>query len=116
MRPETLKLLYDAKQAADLITQFSSGKSLEDYSADPMLSSAIQRQFEIVGEAFSQLAKTDAQVAARITQYKRIIAFLNVLIHGYSTIVDAIVWDVVQGDVPVLSQQLAGLLNADESG
>jgi uncharacterized protein with HEPN domain len=48
-----------------------------------MLRSAVERQFEIIGEALSQLAKIDPAVAARIPDLRRIVGFRNVLIHGY---------------------------------
>jgi hypothetical protein len=40
-----------------------------------MARAAVERQFEIVGEALSQLAKLDASLATRISEYRRIIAF-----------------------------------------
>ena len=57
MRPDVKKYLYDIDQAAGLIAQFTKGKGFPDYQADPMLRSAVERQFEIVGEAMTQLAR-----------------------------------------------------------
>ena len=51
-----------------------------------MLRAAVEREFEIVGEALSQLAQLDPAVADRISDYRRIIAFRNLLIHGYGQI------------------------------
>jgi uncharacterized protein with HEPN domain len=42
--------LWDAREAARAIGAFASGRTLEDYEADAMLRSAVERQFEIVGE------------------------------------------------------------------
>ena len=90
MRLEARKYLFDIKQAADLIAAFSGGKRFADYEQDAMLRSAIERQFEIVGEAVSQLARLDPVLAGRLTEYRRIIAFRNILTHAYATIDDRI--------------------------
>nr|WP_238598751.1 DUF86 domain-containing protein [Saccharothrix sp. ALI-22-I] len=46
--------------------QFSAGKSFTDYESDAMLRSAVERQFEIIGEALNQLRKVDAELASAI--------------------------------------------------
>jgi uncharacterized protein with HEPN domain len=51
MKRDPRAYLWDAKQAVDAIRQFTSGKSLADYVTDQMLRSAVERQFEIIGEA-----------------------------------------------------------------
>jgi len=46
---EAQKYLYDIAEAADYIAQFTAGRSFEEYRTDPMLRSAVERQFEIIG-------------------------------------------------------------------
>jgi uncharacterized protein with HEPN domain len=58
MRRDPQAYLWDAQAAVDRILEFTSGRSLDDYLVDAMLRSAVERQFEIVGEALNQLAKT----------------------------------------------------------
>jgi uncharacterized protein with HEPN domain len=60
MRREAKRYLYDVAQAAELIAQFTAGKTFQDYLEDPMLRAAVERKFEIIGEALSQFAKRDA--------------------------------------------------------
>ena len=72
---------------------------------------AVERQFEIIGEALGSLRRIDAELAAVIPDIGRIIAFRNVLIHGYATIDDALVWGVVEGELPQLIQALAQMLD-----
>jgi hypothetical protein len=45
--------------------------------ADEMLHAAVERQFEIVGEAFSGLRRVAPAVATSIPELPRIIAFRN---------------------------------------
>ena len=48
MRIESKKYLYDIAGAAKLALGFVEGKNFSDYSAYPMLRSAVERQLEIV--------------------------------------------------------------------
>jgi uncharacterized protein with HEPN domain len=76
-----------------------------------MLRSAVDRQFEIVGEALNRLGHADPETAERIEDLPRIVAFRNVLIHGYATIDDAIVWQVATDRLPGLIELLTGLFD-----
>jgi uncharacterized protein with HEPN domain len=68
MRPlEVREYLFDIQEACDLLERFAAGKSFDDYRADPLLRSAVERQFEIIGEALRQAIKLDLDLAARIT-------------------------------------------------
>jgi uncharacterized protein with HEPN domain len=110
MPPETAKLLWDMREAARRIARFTAGKTFDDYVSDDLLRSAVERQFEIIGEAMTRLIKQDFAVAARITEYRKVSAFRNVLIHGYDAIDDETSWGIVQGKLPVLAKELDGLL------
>lgn len=110
MQPESGAYLWDAHRAAALIAAFVEGKEWADYSGDAMLRSAVERQFEIVGEALNRLSRADPDIALQIDDLPRIVAFRNVLIHGYATIDDVIVWQVVTDRLLDLIRLLAGLL------
>ena len=110
MRLETGKYLYDIQQACDLLIEFTTGKTFADYERSAMLRSAVERQFEVIGEAMTRLARVDDAVAASITGYQRIIAFRNVLIHKYDVVDDRLVWDVVQTNLPTLAREIDILL------
>ena len=109
---EIRKYLFDILQACDLLVQFTCGKTFADYTADPLLRSAVERQFEIIGEALNQALRRDSTLAARIGSSNRIIAFRNRLIHGYATLADAIVWGVLETSLPTLRQEVQALLGA----
>jgi uncharacterized protein with HEPN domain len=109
---EAAAFLWDAQRAAHRIIRFVTGRSFEDYVADDMLYSAVERQFEIIGEAFVGLRRLDPTLAGQLPDVAQIIAFRNVLVHAYATINHRIVWDVIKDDLPRLQSKLTELLEA----
>ncbi len=75
MRLEAKKYLYDVQQASSRIVEFTAGKGLEEYRRDALLRSAVERQFEIIGEALARLAKIDEHLVQGISEHRRIIGF-----------------------------------------
>ncbi|MFT3780213.1 MAG: DUF86 domain-containing protein [Ottowia sp.] len=62
-----------------------------------------------IGEAPSQLSKQDAGMAARIPHAAQVVAFRNLLIHGYAAVHVRRVWEVVENDLPQLEASVARL-------
>ena len=104
------KYLFDINEACELLFQFTAGKSFADYAADPMLRSAVERQFEVIGEALGQALRLDPSLSSRISNTGRIIAFRNRLIHGYASVADEIVWGILEANLPTLQKEVAALL------
>ena len=109
-QPDVRKYLYDIAQACALIERFTEGKNLGDYTSDVMLRSAVERQFEIVGEALNQALSSDPSLGDCITDAPRIIAFRNRLIHGYASVANEVVWGVIERNLPTLASEVAELL------
>ena len=78
-----------------------------------MLRAAVERQFEIIGEALAQLLKLDEKLAERLSDHRRIIAFRNILIHGYADVDDRLVWDVATTKLSVLRREVDALLSEE---
>jgi uncharacterized protein with HEPN domain len=110
MERKTPKLLEDIRDATAFICHVTDGKTLDDYLHDRLLRQAVERNFEIIGEAVGRLAKIDAETAGKIGQYQQIISFRNVLIHGYDLIDTAQVWDVIQKNLPKLEAEVSSIL------
>ena len=70
----------------------------------------MEPQFEILGEALNRLDRLDATLAAKIPDLRQIVAFRNILIHGYAVIDRARVWRAVQDDLPPLRATLDAIL------
>ena len=114
MPPDAKKFLFDIQRAYARLAKFTTGRTANDYDADDMLRAAVERQFEIIGEALTRLLKVHPEVAQRITEYRRIISFRNVLIHGYDAITNAVVWEILQQKLPILRAEVEAMLNEPE--
>ncbi|MCH7801286.1 MAG: DUF86 domain-containing protein [Chloroflexi bacterium] len=110
MRRETKKFLYDIQRACGLILDFTKGKDFAEYTDDIFLRSAVERQFEIIGEAINQLARIDPETASRVNDYRQIVDFRNTLIHGYGQVDNQAVWIIVTTQLPALIENVRQLL------
>lgn len=110
MRRDPRVHLLDALDAAQAIQAFVTGRTEEDYSRDRLLRSAIDREFEVVGEALNRLRRDDTAVAARIPDLAEIVGFRNVLIHGYDIVDRSAVWKAITVEIPLLVASVSGLL------
>ncbi len=115
MESKSLKLLEDILDATSFVLEVTREKSLNDYRSDRLFRQAVERNFEIIGEAVGRLAKVDPETAARIGQFQQIVAFRNLLIHGYDVIDDSLVWDVITEDMPNLLSDVLTLLGSPAS-
>ena len=86
MRRDPRCYLWDALRATGSIQAFVRGKTYEAFVEDDLVRSVVERQLQIIGEALSQLAKVDPQIASNVAELGRIIAFRNILVHGYAAI------------------------------
>jgi uncharacterized protein with HEPN domain len=102
--------LWDVCDAATAIAQFTEGLDSVAYSRTPLVYSAVERKFEIIGEALGQLAKANPDLAARIPHLSQIVAFRNQLIHGYARVDHSTVWEVIQQFLPQLKTVVGELL------
>lgn len=112
-RPETLKYLFDIAEACRLLDEFLARKTLADYQADALLRSAVERQFEIIGEALRLAIRDEPTLVEVVTNSGRIIAFRNRLIHGYAAVLNDVVWGVVESDLPTLRSEVTRLLDGE---
>jgi uncharacterized protein with HEPN domain len=90
----------------DAIAGMTSGKTFVHFDRDIVLRSAVERQFEIIGGALSQLSRVDVMMAVRVPNLRDIIASRNILIHGCAVIDRTRVWQVVESDLPQLRTAL----------
>jgi uncharacterized protein with HEPN domain len=85
------------------IEKYTSIINFEQFSNNSMMVDASIRHLEIIGEASNHLSDSIKTTYTTI-EWRQIIGFRNLLIHEYFSIDIAIVWQVIQFDLPHLKQ------------
>jgi uncharacterized protein with HEPN domain len=110
MEAEAAKRLFDALQAARRIQAFTGQLHFDGFAQSDLVRSAVERQFEIIGEALGRAATTDPSLADAVPEIRRIVGLRNRLVHGYDSVDDEIVWDIVQTKLLPLIGTIEALL------
>ena len=76
--------------------------------ANKMLRRAVEREFEIIGEAMSRIEKLDPSLD--IPGKKQIISMRNRVIHSYDKIDNEIIWGTIVRHLPTLKIESSNLL------
>ena len=110
MRPELRELIEDALARIGEIESFTNGLDEAAYRSDSKGKLAVERCFEILGEIFVRIKRTDPFILEQVSHAQKVISFRNILAHGYDQISDQIVWSVIQVDLPILKRELKAIL------
>jgi uncharacterized protein with HEPN domain len=110
MEAEVAKRLFDGLQAARRIRGFTDRLDFGQFEKSELVRSAVERQFEIIGEALGKAAGMDPSLMGKMPDLPRIVGLRNRLIHGYDSVDDELIWDIVQTRILPLIERLETLL------
>lgn len=102
--------LWDVQQPAADVVQFTDRLDAAAYRENKLVRAAVERKFEVIGEALNRLSKLSPDLARRIPDLPRIVGFRHVLIHGYSPVRHDEVWQTVRESLPGLRDIVSALL------
>ena len=74
-----------------------------------MMRRAVEREFEIIGEAMNRINKIDSNI--NISSKNSIVAMRNRVIHGYDKIDDEIIWGTIVRHLPIMLNEIKNLIN-----
>ncbi|SMD44270.1 Uncharacterized conserved protein, contains HEPN domain [Aquiflexum balticum DSM 16537] len=110
MEIQTKKLLLDILDSINSIYSYlGKERNFLDYRNNKMLRRAIEREFEIIGEALNKIIKIDGEI--KISNKSLIVGMRNRVIHGYDKVDDEIVWGAILRHLPTLKREIEELLN-----
>jgi uncharacterized protein with HEPN domain len=110
MHPKSPKWLEHIEAACEFILNQTATRTRADYEADLLLRSAIERQFQIIGEALLRIERKDPDTARRIPDYRQIIGFRNRMVHGYDALDSEVVWQIIKTSLPDLKANIGAIM------
>ena len=106
---EIKKYLHDIFESIVSIESYLGEKrDFSIYLSNKMLRRAIEREFEIIGEAMNRIEHIDNSI--KISSKRQIISMRNRVIHGYDKIDDEIVWGTIVRHLPTLKKEIELLI------
>ena len=104
--------LYHILDEVNFVLEHTKGISEEQFLKDEMLTRAVVRSLEIIGEATKKLPE-DFKTEHKNVEWKKMAGTRDVLIHNYFGVDWEIVWDIITNKLPELSEQIEDILKTD---
>ena len=102
-----LQHIYDAILEIELYTQ---NIEIDDFLNNSMMRFACIKQIEIIGEASNHISE-ELQDRFEDIEWRKIVGLRNILVHEYFGIINRIVWEIIQNDIPDLKVKIENILN-----
>ena len=91
------------------IERYTNGVTYEEFLSNSLLQDAVISQLEVMGEAARNLS-ADLQSEYPAIPWHQMICLRNRMIHAYFNVNLQIIWEIIQGDIPNLKQDMMRVL------
>jgi uncharacterized protein with HEPN domain len=110
MHRDFVTYLWDIYDAADWILLFTEGLDEDIFAGLEEKQAAVERKFEIMGETITQCRQHHPQEATQLGEVQSVVDFRNYLAHRCHSVKPAIVWAIIQNDLPEIIARVKALL------
>ncbi|WP_442588245.1 HepT-like ribonuclease domain-containing protein [Pedobacter sp. AW31-3R] len=110
MFPSNIELLKHILEETSFILDSTIGKNKEDVINDPILSRALIRSLEIIGEASNKVDPAFKSLYPHV-EWRKMSGTRNRLIHDYFGIDYDIVWDIIISKLPDLRNAISEIIS-----
>ena len=108
MELEIKTWLFDILNAIEEIESFTKLQDFGSFHSDLKTKRAVERDIEIIGEAMGRVPAKDDSVD--LTNTRKIVDTRNRIIHGYDTVSDEILWNIIMQHLSILKREIKELL------
>ena len=91
------------------IERYTDGVTYEEFLSNSLLQDGVIRQLEVMGEAARNLSE-DLRNEYPTIPWRQMISLRNRMIHAYFNVNLQIIWEIIQGDIPILLQETKHVL------
>jgi uncharacterized protein with HEPN domain len=101
--------LHDILDAAQAIHEFSDGMQMESFGADDLVRSAVERKFEIIGEALRQASQFFPGSVDSVPDLRDAVNQRSRIAHGYFDVNPSVLWRTKEDDLAPLVEEVKRL-------
>jgi uncharacterized protein with HEPN domain len=101
--------LWDMVQAIRQIQTYTNEQTLDRYLASTLLQDAVERRFEILGEAARRVSIQFQREHSEV-DWRNVIGLRNIIVHRYDQVKQETLWSITKTVLPGLLKQLEKLL------
>lgn len=106
MERDLLLYLHDIRERVAFLRSLPSEYARSDVDTNYFLRATIERDFITIGEALNRICQMDESVVQRVTDFRNIVDFRNILVHGYFLIDSEVLWATIQDDLQLLASEI----------
>jgi uncharacterized protein with HEPN domain len=101
--------VWDMVQAIRYIQEYTAEITLDEYLQSVLIQDAVERRFEILGEAARRIS-FEFREAHPAIDWRGAVGLRNVIIHRYEEVEQEELWNFIETILPNLLEQLEALL------
>ena len=109
MNEEVEKYLYDISACLiRLEKHIINCTTFFDFEINETVIKAVEREFEIIGEALRNIRKIDSDIL--ISDQRKIIGLRNIIAHSYDSVEPSQLWGILKNHIPKLKSEVEELM------